>query len=92
MFRMEDVEVFRRKLADKSWNCFIHTRDKESATDLCSRTGADKETNELVIITVEPTELTFVHTRGRASLDDLEKMGSVGSADPDDAAERKRKP
>lgn len=76
MYKMEDVAAYRKKLTDGSWNCFIHTRDKNGATDICSKTAADGETHEMVIMTAEPLELTFVHLSGKLSLDDLGKMGN----------------
>jgi hypothetical protein len=75
MYKAEDLEVFRKRLADGNWNCFIHTRGKDGSTDICQRTAADNETHEMVIMTAEPTELTFVHLRGRMTIDDLRKMG-----------------
>jgi Domain of unknown function (DUF4252) len=76
MYKLEDVEAYRKKLTDGSWNCFIHTRDKDESTDICQRTMPDNETHEMVIMTAEPKELTFVHLRGRMSLKDLGDMGS----------------
>jgi hypothetical protein len=84
MYKSEDLEIFRKRLVDGNWNCFIHTRDKSGSTDICQRTGADNETHEMVIMTAEPTELTFVHLRGKMTLDDLRKMGGkMGVAVPD---------
>jgi len=78
MYRMEDVEIFRKRLTDGSWNCFIHTRDKDETTDICSRGSENGESNELVVMTAEPKELTFVHLKGHGlSLDDLSKTGMV---------------
>jgi hypothetical protein len=74
MYRMEDVDAYRKKLTDGSWNCFIHTRDKDGTTDICTKTASDNETHEMVIMTAEPTELTFVHLSGKMSLEDLGKM------------------
>jgi hypothetical protein len=83
MYRMEDVEVFRKKLTDGSWNCFVHTRDKDGTTDICSRGAENGESNELVVMTAEPKELTFVHLKGHGiSLDDLGKTGMVGGMHP----------
>jgi hypothetical protein len=82
MYRMEDVDAYRKKLTDGSWNCFIHTRDKEGTTDICSKTAADNETREMVIMTAEPTELTFVHLSGKMSLEDLGKMSKHMGAGP----------
>ena len=82
MYKMEDVEAYRKKLTDGSWNCFIHSRDKDGSTDICQRTAADNETHEMVIMTAEPKELTFVHLKGKMTIDDLRKfsggMGGVG--------------
>ena len=84
MYKMEDVEVYRKRLIDGNWNCFIHTRDKDGSTDICQRTAADNETHEMVIMTAEPTELTFVHMRGKMTVDDLRKMGgSMGVSVPE---------
>ena len=82
MYKMEDLDVYRKRLADGSWNCFVHTREVKSgeSTDICSRKGADNETNEMVIITAEPKELTFVHMKGRMSLSDLQNM-NIGKGD-----------
>lgn len=79
MYRMEDVEVYRKRLIDNNWNCFIHTRDRDETTDLCSRSLPDKETNELVIITAEPKELSFIHLRGKMSVQDLRKVHGIPS-------------
>ena len=73
MYKMEDVEAFRKKLDDGTWNCSIRVRDKKESTDICSRLGPDHETREMVIISAEERELTFVHMIGNMSLDDLNK-------------------
>ena len=83
MYRIEDVDVFRKRLADGSWNCFIHTRDKDGSTDICTRSGDHNDSNEMVIMTAEPLELTFIHLRGRVSMSDLGKMGSSMSMSSD---------
>ena len=75
MYKIEDVEAYRKRLMDGSWNCFIHTRDKDGTTDMCQRTSADNETHELVIMTAEPKELAFIHLKGKMTLDDLRKFG-----------------
>ncbi len=74
MYKMEDVDAYRKKLQDGSWNCFIHTKDKDGTTDICSK-GKDGENHEMVIMTAEPLELTFVHISGKMSFDDLGKLG-----------------
>ena len=71
--------LIRKKLDDGSWNCSIHVRTKTSSTDICTRVSPDHQANEMVIIAAEPLELTFIHMRGRMSLDDLSKMsGEIG--------------
>jgi Domain of unknown function (DUF4252) len=78
MYRQEDVDAYRKKLEDGSWHCSIHVRNKNGSTDICSRTGSDHETNEMVILTAEPQKLTFIHMSGNMSLDELDQMS--GSA------------
>jgi Domain of unknown function (DUF4252) len=83
MYRTEDVDAYRKKLEDGSWNCSIHVRNTNGSTDICSRTAADHETNEMVILTVEPQKLTFIHMSGKMSLGELNDMsGSVGNFRP----------
>ena len=75
MYKMEDLEVFRKRLMDGSWSCSIHTKDKDGTTDICSKI-TDGETSELVVMTAEPKELTFVHMKGHGlSMGDLGSMG-----------------
>jgi hypothetical protein len=63
MYRMEDVDVFRNKLNTGDWRCSVHTRDMKtgSSTDICNKRRTDGLT-ETAIITVEPKQLTFIHT------------------------------
>jgi hypothetical protein len=74
MYSMDDFDAFRKRLTDGSWTCPIHTRSKTESTDICSRTLADHETNEMVILTAEPRELTFIHMSGKMSLGELNGM------------------
>ena len=81
MYNMQEVDAYRQKLRDGSWNCFIHTYESktEESTDICNRPSPDHEGNEMVIMTVEPKELTFIHMSGNASLADLGKLGNLGN-------------
>jgi hypothetical protein len=80
MYKMEDVEAYRQKLRTGNWNCFIHTHESETgeSTDICNRALPNDEGNEMVILTVEPKELTFIHMSGKGSLADLGKLGALG--------------
>ena len=77
MYRMEDVDAYRKKLDGGNWHCAIHVRTTTGSTDICSRTNGD-QTNEMVILTAEPQKLTFIHMSGKMSLDELNDMS--GSA------------
>jgi hypothetical protein len=74
MYSMDDFDAFRKRLTDGSWTCPIHTRTKTESTDICNRTLADHETNEMVILTAAPRELTFIHMSGKMSLGELNGM------------------
>ena len=78
MYKMEDLNVYLKKLEDGSWDCSVRVRNKTSSTSICSRLANDHETRELVILTAEPQELTFIHMSGQMSLDELGKMGAMG--------------
>jgi Domain of unknown function (DUF4252) len=75
MYKMEDVETYRKKLEDGTWSCSVHTKDKSGTTDICSRNSSGNEGSEMVILTAEPKELTFIHMSGNMSLDELSHMG-----------------
>ena len=63
MYRMEDVEAFRKKLDSGDWRCSVRTRDlkRGDSTDVCNRRRSDGLV-ETAIITVAPKSLTFIHT------------------------------
>jgi hypothetical protein len=80
MYNLADVDVYRQKLKAGNWNCFIHTHESKTgeSTDICNRPLPDGQGNEMVIMTVEPKELTFIHMSGTGSLADLSKLGALG--------------
>ncbi len=80
MYNPADLEVYRQRLKSGNWNCFIHTRESKTgeSTDICNRPLPDGQGNEMVIMTVEPKELTFIHMSGTGSLADLSKLGALG--------------
>jgi len=84
MYNQDDVDAYRKKLEDGTWNCSIHTKDRNGTTDICSRTSSDHESSEMVILTAEPKELTFIHMSGNMSLEELQQMhgGSARRALP----------
>jgi len=79
MYKMEDVELYRQKLRTGNWNCFIHVTETKTgkSTDICTQPAPNDQGNEMVIMNVEPMELTFIHMSGNASLADLEKLGAL---------------
>jgi hypothetical protein len=81
MYNVADVDAYRDKLKSGNWNCFIHTYESKSgeSTDICNRALPNDEGNEMVIMTVEPKELTFIHMSGKGSLADLGKLGALGN-------------
>jgi len=81
MYNLADVDAYRQKLRTGNWNCFVHTYESKSgeSTDICNRALPNGEGTEMVIMTVEPKELTFIHMSGKGSLADLSKLGALGS-------------
>lgn len=78
MFKMDDVEAYRKKLENGSWSCPIRVRTQTGSSDICSRADAD-QVNEMVIMTIEPQKLTFIHISGKMSLDELNDMSGTAN-------------
>jgi hypothetical protein len=74
MYKMEDVEEFRRKLNTGDWHCSVRVREMKTgeSTDVCQRHRTD-DLVESAIITVQPTSLTFIHT--------IRKKGAPGQGE-----------
>jgi hypothetical protein len=63
MYNMADVDAYRNKLNTGDWHCSVHIRDLKTGagTDVCAKHRTDG-LRETAIISVEPKELTFIHT------------------------------
>jgi hypothetical protein len=75
-YNMADVEEFRKRLEDGGWSHLVKERSATESTDVCVKTDKDGGFSELVVISAEPTELTFVHLKGHMSMQELTKMGA----------------
>jgi hypothetical protein len=76
MYRIEDVDTFRNKLNSGDWHCSIHSRDIKAgeSTDICNKRRSD-DLAETAIITVEPKQLTFIHTIRRRNGNEQSEWG-----------------
>jgi hypothetical protein len=63
-----------KKLQDGTWSCPVVSREKDRFSYICAKTDADHETNEMVILSAEPQQLTFIHMAGSMSFNDLSNM------------------
>ncbi len=79
MYNIADVEEFRNKLNTGDWHCSVHTRDMKhgESTDICNKSRTDGMV-ETAIITVEPKELTFIHTVKQAGEGGSQMMLPMG--------------
>jgi hypothetical protein len=75
-YNMADVEEFRKRLEDGGWSHLVKERSETESTDVCVKTDKDGGFSELVVISAEPMELTFVHLKGHMSMQELTKMGA----------------
>jgi Domain of unknown function (DUF4252) len=75
-YNMADVEQFRKRLEDGGWSHVVRERSERESTDVCVKLGPNGEFSELVVISAEPMELTFVHLKGHMSAQDLMKMST----------------
>lgn len=75
-YNMADVEEFQKRLESGGWSHIVKTRGTTDNTDVCVKTDENGAFSELVVISAEPTELTFVHLRGHMSMDELTRAGA----------------
>lgn len=63
MYNIADVDKIRERLNTGDWHCSLHERSLKTgeSTDVCNKRRTD-DLFEQAIITVEPKELTFIHT------------------------------
>ena len=70
-----DVDEIEHRLDTGGWSHIVRERSEEENTDICIKTDNNGEFSELVVITMEPTELTFIHLKGHMSMQDLTRVG-----------------
>ena len=74
-YKPADIEVFRQRLDGGDWSHVVKERSKDEQNDVWVRTDIQGQFSELVVISAEAAELTFVHLKGHMSVADLEHMG-----------------
>lgn len=75
-YRMEDLAQFRRRLDESKWSHLVKNRSETESNDVWIRMDDEGQFSELMVIAAEPTQLSFVHLKGRMSVDDLIKAGA----------------
>ncbi len=80
MYKLVDLDEFRKRMDASECKHIARMRDKDEYTDICARVDKEGHWRELIVITAEPTELSFVHLKGAVSLSDLSKLGALGQA------------
>lgn len=93
-YNMADVEEFRKRLEDGGWSHVVKERSATESTDVCVKTDKDGGFTELVVISAEPMELTFVHLKGHMTMQELTKMGAhygVPQTDTDSDSKKRGK-
>ena len=76
MYNMADVEEFQKRLESGGWSHLVKVRSATDSTDVCVKTDDNGAFSELVVISAEPAELTFVHLKGHMSMEELTKAGA----------------
>jgi len=75
MYNRADVDEIQHRLDTGGWSHIVKERSETETTDVCVKTDENGQFSELVVITAEPTELTFVHLKGHMSMRELTRMG-----------------
>ena len=83
-YNLGEVAKIRKRLDSGDWKHIVHETSTTESTDVCVKSDDEGEWSEMVVITAEPKELTFVHLKGHLSLSDLSKFsGGKGENAPD---------
>lgn len=78
MYKLGDLDAFRKRLDASECKHIARVREHDEYTDICARVDKDGRWRELIVISAEPTELSFVHLKGAVSLADLSRLGALG--------------
>lgn len=76
-YKMADVTDYFKKLDATGWKHLVRTKSAKESTDICVKQDAEGAIREMVIISAEPKELSFVHLKGNLSVGDLNRLGGV---------------
>jgi hypothetical protein len=83
-YNIGEVAKIRDRLEKGGWKHLVHETSPTESTDVCVKTDDEGQLSELVVITAEPKELTFVHLKGHLDMSDLKKFGGgSGNETPD---------
>jgi len=86
-YKMSDVQEYFKKLDAAGWKHMVRTRSARESTDICVKQDAEGVTREMVVISAEPKELSFIHLKGNVSLNDLNKLGGMMGGAGQDASD-----
>lgn len=73
-YKMADVQKYLDRLDGNGWRHMVRERSADESTDICFRGGDDGEPSEMVIISAQPDQLSFVHLKGHMSMSDLSSL------------------
>lgn len=90
-YKLADLEGFRGRLNEANWSHVVKERTATETTDVWIKTGSEGEFNELMVISAEPKELTFVHLKGHMSMEELSRVGAKYGVPQSSAPETKLK-
>lgn len=76
-YRMEDVVQFRNRLDGAKWSHVIKNRSATESNDIWVRADDGGQFSELMVIAAEPTEISFVHLKGRMTIEELTRAGAT---------------
>ena len=89
-YRMEDVAQFRGRLDESKWSHVVKNRSATESTDVWLKADEEGVLSELLVIAAEPTQLTFVHLKGRMSMEELTRAGASFGVPQGDTKLQKR--
>lgn len=75
-YRMEDVVQFRNRLDEAKWSHLIKNRSATESNDIWVRVDDGGQFSELMVIAADPMEISFVHLKGRMTIEELTRAGA----------------
>ena len=78
-YKMADVEEFEKRLNASDCKHIVEERSASESSDICVKLDDEGHWRDMVVISAEPKELSFIHLKGQLSMQSLSTLSMFGS-------------